>query len=185
MKVAGRLGSEVRAAFLGDDLSPEANVMPLFLMQGEHLRNDVTNMVKSSHSNIIPGPADCSAEIGQMALSLATATRKKQRTVMFALYRLLHAEALMSTLYDVSKAFPLPAIAGLRGVCDVRSVLDLWCRNGVEEALIQPVLLFPGKSLARLEQLADKASMDIIIAPPLTEHPDFSAWLAERFRQSL
>jgi len=181
-RVAEILGEPVEAAFLGSELPKCAVVLPLFLIEGGHLLKDAPQMITVSEAKLIKGPAAFPDDMAGMAMDLAIAKRGKQRAVMFALYRLPGAQALMASIYTLSRKFPLPAITALHGQCDVPSVLQLWHSEGIKQALIQPLLLFPGKSLDQFEQCAADMDMDIVVGRPLTEHPDFPAWLAARLR---
>lgn len=183
-KVASELDEAVGTAFLGDKLPAGAKVLPLFLTRGRHLAEDVPAQAAAAGADLLSGPADFPAEVADMALELVQAARAKQRTVMFALYRLSGAEALMTELYDRSKKFPLPAIAGLHGQCDVVSVLDLWHEEGLKEALVQPVLLFPGHSMELLHGAAASSGLECSVGPTLSEHEGFAGWLADRFREA-
>lgn len=182
--VSGILGETVGTAFLGNALPDGARVLPMFLTRGRHLGNDVPAMIQAAGARLLTGPADHPADMALMALELAVAARRKQRAVMFALYRLGGAQALMAELYEGSRKFGLPAIAGLYGQCDAASVLRLWREEGVKEALLQPVLLFPGHSLESLHKIADASGIHVAIGHALCEHPRFPAWLAERFRET-
>jgi len=184
-RVSAELGKPVGVAFLDDVLPNGARVLPLFLTQGRHLGNDVPAMIEAADACLLAGPADFPAEMAQMAYELAIELRSKQRAVMFALYRLTGAQGLMTELYDRSKKFSLPAIAGLYGQCDAASVFRLWKSEGHKDALIQPVLLFPGHSLDTLHQAAQDSGLNVTIGPVLCEHPRFAVWLAERFREKL
>lgn len=183
-KVASELGEQVDTAFLGDDLPKGAKVVPLFLTQGRHLKTDVSAMIETAGAELLSGPADHPAELARMVLDLAQSTRAKQRAVMFALYRLAGAEELVAELYDCSKQFPLPAIAGLHGECDVASVLGLWHDEGLKEALLQPVLLFAGHSLDALKGTADASGLEVAVGPALSEHKGLAGWLAWRFKEA-
>jgi len=184
-QVTSCLGERVQAVFLGHALPEGARVLPLFLTRGRHLQKDVPAMISASRAMLVAGPADFPMDVARMAMDMAVAERGKQRAVMFALYRLMGARGLMADLYTLSRKFPLPAIAGVHGQCDVESVLGLWNADGISQALIQPVLLFPGESLARLEACASDREMDIVVGRPLSEHADFPSWLAERFREAV
>ncbi|MDX8407036.1 MAG: CbiX/SirB N-terminal domain-containing protein [Mariprofundaceae bacterium] len=183
-QVATNLGETVEAAFLEDRIAKGTRVLPLFLTRGRHLQQDVPAMAEAGGARLLRGPADYPGDMARMALELALQAREKQRAVMFAVYRLIGAEALMSELYEVNKKFPLPAIAGLHGQCDVASVLGLWSESGLKDVLIQPVLLFPGKSLDALAEIGRSYDLNVKLAAPLVEHEGFAAWLADRFREA-
>ena len=183
-KVSVSLGEAVNTAFLGDDLPEGARVLPLFLTHGRHLENDVPKMAEASRVQLIAGPAEYPDKMAEMALELAVGLRSKQRAVMFALYRLAGAQALMAGLYERSKKFPLPAIAGLHGACDVASALALWKSEVIADVLIQPVLLFPGHSLEALRDVAQASGLNVDTGQSLSEHAGFAEWLAGRFRET-
>lgn len=183
--VSTELGEAVGTAFLDDALPQGARVLPLLLGRGRHSDRDVPAMIEAAGAELLTGPAGHPAAMADMAFELAQQKRGKQRAVMFALYRLSAAQALMAELYERSKKFSLPAIAGLHGQCDVASVLRLWADEGLKEALIQPVLLFPGHSLQTLEDAGVQSGLDVAIGPVLCEHSGLAAWLAERFREAV
>jgi len=183
-KVAQALGEEVYTAFLGDDLPQGVRAIPLFLTHGLHLEKDVPAMVEASNVRLIAGPAGYPAVMAEMALELAVLQRKKQRAVMFALYRLGVAEELMAELYERSKKFPLPAIAALHGQCNVASVLRLWQAEGMLDVLVQPVLMFPGHSVDALAGHAKVSGLVVTVGSALSAHPRFAEWLAGRFREA-
>ncbi len=160
-------------------------MLPLFLTRGRHMQQDVPAIIERCSGRLVNGPAEFPADMARMALELAQQARQKQRAVMFALYRLTGAESLMASLYDVSKKFPLPAIAGLHGQCDAESVLALWSESALAQVLIQPVLLFPGRSLDVLIELGQRQGMEVNTGKPLAEHDGFGAWLADRFREAV
>ncbi len=181
-RVADRLAAPVQEATLGERLPSKAHVLPLLLGCGAHWQRDVSAMISDADARLIAGPAEHPALMADMLQAMAMDRREKQRAVLFAMYRLISAEALMAELYRVSKRFSLPAIAALHGVCDVASVLQLWRHEGVQDVLIQPALLLPGHSLARLHELVDSSGMNVVVGEPLAACDAFADWLAECFR---
>ena len=179
------LGEAVNTAFLGDDLPEGAKVLPLFLTHGRHLENDVPKMAEVSGVQLIAGPAEYPDKMAEMALELAVGQRNKQRAVMFALYRLGDAQDLMAEVYERSKKFPLPSIAALHGQCKAASVLALWKAEAITDALIQPVLLFPGHSMDALIELAKSSDLGFSMGPVLSDHPRFAEWLAGCFQEKV
>jgi len=67
----------------------------------------------------------------------------------------------------------------------VASVLCLWKAEDIKEALIQPVLLFPGHSMDALGEVARESGLEVGIGPTLSEHPRFTEWLAGKFREAV
>jgi len=182
LSVGTLLGEPVAAAFLGDALPEGARVVPLFLLYGRHLQVDVPAMIEGRGIEILGAPADDSAAMAGMALELTEQTRGKQRAVMFAFYKLLAGEALMAQIYELGRKFSLPSVAGLHGAANVASVLKLYREEGMKDAYIQPVILFPGHSLDQLEKAANASGLEVQIGPVLSRHPEFALWLANQFR---
>ena len=182
--VAGQLGEEVSLCQLGESLPQGARVMPLFLSEGKHLREDVPAMLAEARAGLVPGPATCPEAMAELLALQAVELRGRCRAVLFALYRLLGATALSAALYRQSKRFPLPAVAALHGECSFADVLGLWQREGQTEAVVQPALLFPGASLNELKFRAAAPGMQVKIGEPLAELPGFATWIAARFREA-
>jgi len=182
LSVGTLLGEAAEAVFLGDTLPDGARVVPLFLLYGRHLQVDIPAMAKGRDIEILGAPADDSAAMAGMALEIAGQTRGKQRAVMFAFYKLLAGEALMAQIYELGRKFSLPSVAGLHGTANVASVLELYREEGMKDAYIQPMLLFPGHSLDRLEEAANASGLEVQIGPVLSRHPEFALWLANQFR---
>lgn len=183
--VSAELGEAVGTAFLDDALPQGARVLPLLLGRGRHADTDVPDMIEAAGPELLTGPAEHPAAMADMAFELAQQKRGKQRAVMFAPYRLSAAQALVAELYERSKKFSLPAIAGVHGQCDAPSVLRLWAAEGLKEALIQPVLLFPGHSLQALKDAGAQSGLEVAIGATLCAHPGLAAWLAGRFREAV
>jgi len=183
-RVSEHLGEPVQSACLGESVPKHARVLPLLLTHGDHWLHDVQAVLQSAEACLVAGPASFPADMADMLQAMVVDRRGKQRAIMFALYRLTVAEALMTELYRTSKCFPLPAVAALHGTCDVASVLSLWCDEGIKEAFIQPALLLPGRSLERLQALAGSSGIHISVGEPLAVYPPFAEWLAKCFREA-
>lgn len=186
-KLAAAVAAEAGEAFhivrLGESLPAGARVMPLFLTEGKHLREDVPAMLAEARAERVPGPAAFPETMAELIGTQAGEMRGRCRTVMFVLYRLLGATELSAALYRRSKRFPLPAVAALHGECSFVDVLGLWQREGQTEAFVQPALLFPGASLNELKVRAIASGIQVKIGEPLAELPGFAAWIATRFRE--
>jgi len=186
-KLAAAVAAEAGEAFhivrLGENLPAGARVMPLFLTEGKHLREDVPAMLATGKATLIAGPASYADAIAAMLADEIAAQRGRCRAVLLVLYRLLGSTVLSAALYRESRRFPLPAIAALHGECSFADVLDLWRQDGQADAFVQPVLLFPGASLDELTERIGETGMQVKIGKPLTELPGFARWIAARFRE--
>jgi len=187
-QVAGELGEAVAIATLGEDLPDAAGpvrVLPLFLNGGKHLREDVPRLVAACGGSLLQGPADFPDPVARMAVELAAA-EGKGRAVLFALYHRPEKTGLPDALHRQGQCFPVQAIAALHGdeqVEQVEPVLGRWRHEDIREATVQPVLLFPGKSLSDIKRLAlgVHGGPKICFGKTLSEHPGFPAWLARIF----
>ncbi len=187
-QVAGELGEAVVIATLGaalPDAAGPARVLPLFLNGGKHLREDVPRLVAACGGSLLQGPADFPDPVARMAVELAAA-EGEGRAVLFALYHRPEKTGLPDALRRQGECFPVQAIAALHGDEQVEPVLRRWRREGIREATVQPVLLFPGKSLSDIRRLALGVhdGPEICFGKTLSGHPGFPAWLAARFRQA-
>ncbi|MDX8402379.1 MAG: CbiX/SirB N-terminal domain-containing protein [Mariprofundaceae bacterium] len=191
-RVAESLGAPVVAGFLDEAPAHDVTcVLPLFLAEGRHVRRDAPAWAARAGARLIAGPCDTPEIVAPWAAALAERTRQAHRSgarpagaVAFALHRLRDARALMAALYPESKRFPWPAVVGLHGECRLQDVLALWREEGVREAVVQPVLMFEGRTLTRLREIAASADgLDVQIGRPLSDHPELADWLAERFRR--
>jgi len=181
--VAAEAGEAFHIARLGESLPAGARVMPLFLTEGKHLREDVPAMLTAGKATLIAGPASHADAIAAMLADYVAEQRGRCRAVLLVLYRLLGSTALSAAIYRESKRFPLPAVAALHGECSFADVLALWRQDGHTDAFVQPVLLFPGASLDELAQRIGEHEMKVQLGKPLAELPGFVRWIAARFRE--
>ncbi|MBL4776050.1 MAG: hypothetical protein JKY87_08385 [Mariprofundus sp.] len=182
--VSGLLDSEVGVAFLSDDALPlDATVLPLFLGEGKHVREDVPKLAALSGCTMLPSLSEYADQIGELVVSEMT-YETRRINAMFVLYRFAGFEQLAAALYGRVKTCSKHAIASLHSEPSVSSVLKHWQGQGVTPVSLQPMLLFEGQSMDRLRRMTesfDKLS-DISIAPVLSEYDGFAALVANCFR---
>jgi len=180
--VSELLGEDVGAAFLGDDQLPKgATVLPLFLGEGKHVREDVPALVAASDCVLLPNLAASADTIA--ALALNEVTRETRRiNALFVLYRFGGFEKLAAALYGRVKSCSKHALASLHSEPSLMAVLEHWQQEGVKPVALQPMLLFEGKSMDRLRSMT--APFDVNINPVLSEYDDFPALVAQCFRDS-
>jgi len=185
LKVAERLAEPVEAGFLdGENLPAGSTVLPLFLGEGRHGRQDVVTLARESDCILLPSLACLAGEIAAMAADLAEKVSLSHCPVLFAIYRLRGFERLVSGLNRQRKRFPRMALASLHGL-DCASILNLWRSEGVRHIVVQPAFLFHGHTMERLKTclFEEDIDMDWRIGLPLAEHAEFPDLLAACFRK--
>ncbi len=177
--VSSLLGEAVEAAFLSDKQLPKgATVLPLFLGEGTHVREDIPKLIATSGGILLPPLASCADQVA--ALALEELTRETRRiNAMFVLYRFGGFEKLTAALYSQVKACSKHALASLHSEPSVKSVLEHWQQEGVKPISLQPMLLFEGKSMDRLRSMTE--AFDINMAPVLSGYDGFADLVASRF----
>jgi len=183
-KVSVLIGEEVGVAFLGDKGLPTgATVLPLFLGAGKHATEDIPKLVAASNCTLLPSLNASSQQLA--AMSYDQLTRESKRiNVLFALYRFAGFESLVAAIHNMNIRCSKVAMASLHSEPSVESVLQLWHQDGIKQVTVQPMLLFAGRSLARVQTMIEASPMtNISLAPVLSEHPDFAAFIAGCLRQ--
>ncbi|MFQ5344570.1 MAG: sirohydrochlorin chelatase [Mariprofundus sp.] len=179
--VSGLLGEEIAPAFLGDRALPEgATVLPLFLGQGKHVREDIPALVTASGCRLLPSLDHHADAIADMVISQMT-KETRRISALFVLYRFAGFEKLASALYGRVKTCSKHALASLHSEPSVHTVLRHWQQEDVKAISLQPMLLFEGKSMDRLRAMTE--SFDISVAPVLSEYDGFAAWIADCLKE--
>ncbi|MDQ7000345.1 MAG: CbiX/SirB N-terminal domain-containing protein [Mariprofundus sp.] len=180
-KVSDLLGEEIGTAFLDDHALPEdATVLPLFLGQGKHVREDIPALIAASGCRLLP-PLDHYADtIADMAVGHMT-KETRRINALFVLYRFAGFEKLAAALYGRMKICSKHALASLHSEPSVNTVLQHWQQEDVKVISLQPMLLFEGKSMDRLRAMTEP--FEISVAPVLSEHDGFAAWIADCLRE--
>lgn len=177
--VSGLLNEEVGTAFLNDGTLPQgATVLPLFLGAGSHLREDVPQMIAASNGTQLPSLNACAEHLVDMAYSQLT-RQSKRIHALFALYRYGGFEPLVAAIHAANKRCSLVATASLHSEPSLTSVLNRWQDDGVGAITVQPMLLFGGHTLGRLQgMIEDTSATDVLLAPVLSECDGFAALVA-------
>jgi len=182
-QVASILDEQVDVAFLSDKTLPEdANVLPLFLGHGKHLRQDVPALMQSSQVTELPALADKADDIAQLIVSQLTQSSKRIH-ILFVVYQFTGFEKLVAALYQHAKGCSMAAISALHGAPNISRVLENIQAQGVKKVIVQPVLLFDGHSLDMCKTLAKEVDIELDIKPALIETEGFAALIAHQFKQ--
>jgi len=170
--VSQLLGESVSSAFLSDNhLSQKAVVLPLFLGAGVHVCEDAPRLAQASECRLLPHLGANSDAIAALVESATT-----DRTI-FLLYQAEGFDSLRDSLQ------PYGQVAFLHGKPSLESVLKSERLKGNNAMTVQPMLLFPGKSLARVRRMISESSTaDIRLAPVLSELDGFAELVADCFR---
>jgi len=169
--VSQRLGEAVTAAFLSDNQLPcNADVVPLFLGAGVHLTKDTPSLVGSADCKLLPSLGSHTEEI----VTLVSSSQADK--AIFLLYQPDGFERLQAALQ------PYGQIAFLHGEPSLSAVLQQMHESSVT---VQPLLLFPGRSLARVRgMVANSPTPNARIAPVLCELEGFAELVADCFREN-
>jgi len=180
-KVSGLLGEEIGTTFLDDHALPEdATVLPLFLGQGKHVREDIPALIAASGCRLLPALDHYADTIADMAVGHMT-KETRRINALFVLYRFAGFEKLAAALYGRMKICSKHALASLHSEPSVTTVLQHWQQEDVKVISLQPMLLFEGKSMDRLRAMTEP--FEISVAPVLSEHDGFAAWIADCLRE--
>ncbi|TLS77686.1 hypothetical protein FE236_02825 [Mariprofundus erugo] len=177
--VSNLIGEEVRAAFLSDERLPAGSVvLPLFLGAGKHLSEDVPTLVAASGATLLPSLNEYAEQLVTMACNQLT--RESTRIhALFAIYRYSGFEPLVAAIHSANSRCSLVATASLHSEPSLTSVLNRWQSDGVGPITVQPMLLFGGHTLGRLQAMIEDASAtDVLLAPVLSECDGFAALIA-------
>ena len=168
--VSQRLGEAVTAAFLSDNQLPcNADVVPLFLGAGVHLTKDTPRLTNNSDCTLLPS-------LGSHTEQIVALVRTSQADkAIFLLYQSDGFERLQAALQ------PYGQIAFLHGEPSLSAVLQ----QHESSVTVQPLLLFPGRSLARVRAMvANSSTPNTRIAPVLCELDGFAERVANCFREN-
>lgn len=185
--VAEKLGEPVTAHFLDEEILPGgACVLPAFLGGGGHVTIDVRAMAERFGWRLLPSLKESSDEVAAVLTAAAGRLGDKARAVMLAPYRFTGMQDLVASLYRHSRRLRLPAIAAVHGTPNVADVLELWLHDAVGPVAIQPALISPGKSYARIVDATRyyrDEGMEITLGVPLSGHKEFCNLLVKLFRE--
>jgi len=183
-KVTPLLGESVGTAFLDDASLPQgAKVLPMFLGEGQHVSQDVPELMAKTDAICLPSLAAYADSIAAMAVAHVQANFENAATV-FVLYRMANFEALKHALDTKAADFPKHAIAALYGDEAVLDVVQAWQQQGINHIVIQPMLLFAGHSLHALNNAVGHLE-GVQMSSVLCDCETFPAWIADCFRGEL
>ena len=182
-KVSSLLGEEVGSAFLSDAELPEgAQVLPLFLGAGKHVTEDIPKLITASNCTLLPSLDAHAEQIAVMAYDHAT-RESKRINLLFALYRFAGFQSLVAAIHEKNRRCSKVAMASMHSEPSIEPLLRLWEEDGIKQVTVQPMLLFGGHSLARVQAMIDSSPMtNISLAPVLSEHEGFAACIADCLR---
>jgi len=182
-KVSALVGEALGVAYLNDQALPDgARVLPLFLGEGKHVREDIPKLVVASNCELLPSLVEKSDAIADMAIDLITCDTRRI-SALFVLYRFTGFEKLATALYERMKVCSKHALASLHSEPSVVSLLQHWDDEDVNSISVQPLLLFKGASLVRLEGMMNDSNLQINQGPVLSEHESFAQLIADCFRE--
>jgi len=173
-KVSTLLGDSVTTAFLSDARLPSgADVLPLFLGAGVHVTKDVPALAAVSNCRLLPALGTQTDAIASLILN------RSSKNSIFLLYQPAGFEALQKILQEHGP------VAYLHGEPSLTTVLQQQYQTGTERITVQPTVLFPGHSLARVRSMISESAIpDVTVAPVLSELDGFAELVAECFRSA-
>ena len=182
--VSSLLTEEGGTAFLSYKKLPhDAQILPLFLGAGTHMSEDIPKLAAVSKCSLLAPLAEQSESNAALAYDALTLETKRINT-LFAIYRFGGFESLVAALHASNKRCSQVAIASMHSDPSISSVLDLWHNDGLTQVTIQPMLLFAGHSLARVENMITESMMNTTLAPVLSEYEGFAELVANLLRSS-
>lgn len=184
--VSDILGEQVGYAFLSDapDVPAGAEVFPLFLGQGKHVKEDVPAWVDAAGAIALPPLSHHADVLADWVINQLTKETRRIRA-MFVIYRFAGFERLLEGLYNHAGRCTGHAMASLHGIPKVDDVLVHWRQQGVKQVVLQPILLFAGHSLDECRTLADVEGAEIQMMPPLAELDGFATLIAQCLQEDV
>jgi sirohydrochlorin ferrochelatase len=184
-RAAEELGAAIELRFLSSKKMPDgAHVLPLLLGEGWHAKHDIARLAAASDCTILPSLSGRAASIAGMARDLATDALSGEVNAIFAIYHFHGFEAVSSELKGLENRFSRMALAAIYSSPNVGEVLELWNDEGVENILVQPLVLFEGRTMEKLRRTVAKSGADALTGPTLSSHAGFPAFIADCFRES-
>jgi len=181
--VSSLLGEAVGVSFIDDEKLPDgARVLPLFVGEGSHVRDDIPRLVASSCCTLLPPLAAHAGAIAGFAYDLVT-QQSRRVNGLFALYRFGGFETLAAALHAQNKRCSQVALASMHSEPSLQAVLKHWREQAIDPVIIQPLLLFEGRTLDRLRRMAD--GYEIIMNPVISKHEGFPALIADCLKERI
>ena len=182
-KVSQSLDEQVQVSFLSDKTLPTgANVLPLFLGEGKHMKHDVPALIQAAKANMLTTPSDAAGSLADLVVSQLTQDSKRIH-VVFVVYQFTGFEKIVAALYKRAKKCSLVAMAALHGKPNIENVLNNLEQQGIKKVLLQPLLFFEGHSLNACISMTKKTNIEVEIKPALVNIDGMSDWITQQFKQ--
>lgn len=182
-KVSELLGEQVGTSFLSEKSLPEGSrVLPLFLGAGMHVLVDAPQLIRASGCEMLPPLENQAEKIAEMAMDLATCDTRRVNA-LFVIYSFSGFEKLAAELYKQSKRCSKMALAALHAEPSIKAVLEHWQDEGIKQVMLQPMLLFEGRTLDMVQAMTDHAAPHITLGPVLAAHEAMPALIADCLRE--
>lgn len=178
------LGDEVRPAFLDDGQIPRgARVLPLFVGEGRHAREDAARLAERCNGKLLPPLSEAAGQLADIGVSMATSILGAREPVIFAFYRFRGFERLLAAVYAQRKRLARMSMASLHGVPDCMDMVRFWQGEAAQRLAVQPMLLFAGRSLDAAAAGMASSEAQVAWGEPLAAHADMPRLVAERLRK--
>ncbi|ATX82837.1 Sirohydrochlorin ferrochelatase [Mariprofundus ferrinatatus] len=167
-EVSGLLNDEVSASYLSDKKLPDgAEVLPLFLGAGIHVTKDAPQLAAAANCRLLPALGARTAAIAKLI------DNNPVKNSIFLLYQRNGFENLFNAFETKG------SIAFLHDEPSLSAVLQ---QMHTSRVTVQPLLLFPGRSLARVRRMINDSPIpDAGLAPVLCELNGFAELVADCF----
>lgn len=185
-KAAEQLGESVEVHYLDSPALPEgARVLPLLLGEGWHARNDITRLSEASDCTMLPSLSGRAVSIADMAGDLAADVLSGEVNAIFTIYHFHGFEAVTSELKGLEKRFSRISLAAIYSSPNVGETLAQWYDEGVKNILVQPLVLFEGKTMEKVRRIVAESDADAHTGLTLSSHADFPSFIADCFRETI
>lgn len=182
-RTAAVLGDEVRIASLDDEQIPHgARVLPMFVGEGRHAGEDATRFAERCGGVLLPPLSQAAELLADLGVSMAASMQASREPVIFIFYRFQRFERLLTAIYAQRKRLTRMGMASLHGVPDCMDMVRFWQGEGAQRLVIQPMLLFAGRSLDAAMAGIASAQTQLVWGEPLAAHPAMPGLIAGRLR---
>ena len=184
-QVSNLLGHVVNVTFLDHAEIPNgARVLPLFLGEGKHVREDIPALMAQSDAIWLPSLSAHADALADMTMH-HLASSFPDAAPIFVFYRPRHIAALSQALSQkmTARGDTKHAVTALYGADPTLStLLQDWQQQAIRPAVLQPMLLFAGHSLDALQQENAQHGAALPISSVLCDCEGFAPLIAQCFR---
>lgn len=182
---AEKLGEAIEVRYLDTESVPDGSrVLPLLLGDGWHAVNDITRLSKASACTMLPSLSDRASSIATIAGDLAENALSGDINTVFALYHFRGFEAVAAELKGLESRFSRISLAAMYSAPNVGEALSQWYDEDVKNIVVQPLALFEGRTMEKVRRIVAESGGNAEVGPTLASHKDFSAFIADCFRES-